>query len=106
MFQEGFTFSNFSTAQKFTLTLGGRYMLSAKATWGGGNLKLQMLGPDGSTYVDIFGAYDVSAAQQNEPINTLLADGAILADLPPGSYQLAPTTASAIYANIARIPLA
>jgi hypothetical protein len=102
MYQEGFTFSDFATDQAFTLTLGGRYLWSAKATWGGGSLALQALGPDGSTYLDVYALESGTA----EKTATLTADGAALIDLAPGSYRLHPATATAISASIVRVPLA
>ena len=44
-------FSNISaTTAAFTLN-GGYYMVAAVATFGGGNVELQMLGPDQSTWL-------------------------------------------------------
>ncbi len=78
-----------ATTSAFTL-LGGSYHISMKATWGGGNVVLQMLGPDGSTYL---------------PVHTALtADGVSSANLPPGTYRWAVTTATAVYAQVVRIP--
>ena len=82
---------------------GGRYQLSAHATWGGGNLKLQQLLPDGSTYFSLFG--QPSTATPTTWVGTLTADGVLYFDLPPGTYQVVVTTATASYFNLTRVPL-
>lgn len=105
MHQEAVSWSNISASKQFELTLGGRFLFIASATWGGGSAKIQALSQDGSTYVDIFGAFDATDAEQNVAINTLTANGALVLDLPPGSYQLTIATASAVYASVARVPL-
>lgn len=74
----------------FTIS-GGRWMIAASATWGGGNIKLSMLGPDGTTYVDI-------------PSATLSANGAVAVQIPTGTYKIVRTTATAIYCSMHWIP--
>lgn len=60
---------------------GGRYAIAfASASWGGGNAVLQILMPDGATYVSISGEF--------------LANGGTVADLPKGTYQIVLTTAT------------
>jgi hypothetical protein len=103
---EAVKFSNFATDQTFNLTQGGLYMGSVVATFGGGSVKLQILGPDGTTYLDIFAAYDAAGAEQDEPINSWTAAEAKALYLSPGAYRLHVTTASAIYASVVRIPTA
>lgn len=82
--------SNISaTTDAFFLT-GGKYGIAVLATFGGGNVVLQGLGPDGSTYV---------------PMHTAItAAGVATVDIPPGQYRWAVTTATAVYASVARIP--
>jgi len=75
----------------FTLSQGGLYEFAAVATWGGGNVALNQLGPDGQTYLSIATA--------------LLANGGAMYYLPPGSYQFVVTTATAVYACVSRAPL-
>ena len=75
---------------------GGRYVLTAHATWGGGNITLQLLCPDGSTYVS---PKDIGGSA-----NTLTADGSQTIDCPPGQYTIKVTTASAIYVSVTSIP--
>ncbi len=71
---------------------GGRCMLIANATWGGGNIKLQTPGPDASgTATDIANS-------------TLSANGTLNLDLPPGQYKVVITTATAVYASLIHIP--
>jgi len=69
---------------------GGKYALIASGTFGGGNVQLQALSMDGVTYINIGASITVA--------------GLINFDLPPGSYQLTVTTATAVYAVIASVP--
>lgn len=69
---------------------GGRYGLGVVATFGGGNVTIQILGPDGTTWLTA--ATAVSAA------------GFSTMDLPPGQYRFAITTATAVYISLTRIP--
>lgn len=83
------TFQNISaTTSAFTL-LGGQYGIQVTATFGGGNVALQRLSPDGSTWVQI----------QNFTVA-----GYINQYLPPGQYRFAVTTATAVYAECKTIP--
>src|SRR5579859_3012038 len=70
--------------------LGGRYAFGVNATWGGGNAQLQVLMPDGTTYI-------AAAA-------SFTADGTAVYDLPPGTYKLAITTATALQFFLVRVP--
>lgn len=82
-----------AAAQAATFKLaGGKYAVAAIATWGGGSVKLQVLGPNGSTYLSIGSATDFTA------------NSFATVDLPPGSYRFTCDTASAIYASVYRIP--
>jgi hypothetical protein len=84
------TFSNIAaTTSNFQLQ-GGLYEIAVVATFGGGNVVLQQLGPDGSTYL---------------PVHTALtANGVATANVPPGQYRVAITTATAVYVTVARVP--
>lgn len=82
---------------------GGRYQLSAHATWGGGSLKLEQLLPDNTTYFALFGS--PSSATPNTFVASLAADGVLYFDLPPGTYELVYATGTALYASLARVPL-
>jgi hypothetical protein len=86
-------FSNISaTTSAFTLK-GGYYMVSAVATFGGGNVELKMLGPDQSTYLSLPTALK------------LTANGTIAGYLPPGTYEVVVTTATAVYVSVAGVPI-
>lgn len=86
---ESQTFSNISaTAVAFQLA-GGTYGVTVMATWGGGSVTLQTLGPDRSTLITVLTAFT--------------ANGYGYVSLPPGQYQLTIATATAVYATIARI---
>lgn len=83
---------NASASAAFAITLGGKYMVTAIATWGGGNLHLQVMGNDGTTLLDVGSSTNFTA------------NGVAIADLAPGSYQFTITTATAVYASITRVP--
>lgn len=64
---------------------GGRGVFSVVATFGGGNVALQYLGPDESTWLTVGSA--------------LTANGLASFDLPPGRIRAAVTTATGVYAR-------
>lgn len=64
--------------------VGGSMAFIAQATFGGGSAKLQFIGPDGSTAIDVTGS-------------TLSANGMVKLDLPAGIYQAVAATGSAFY---------
>jgi hypothetical protein len=87
-------FSNIAaTTAPFELD-GGYYLVAVVATFGGGNVELQLLGPDASTYLSAPTALKLSA------------NGTIAGYLPPGIYKFVVTTATAVYCSIAEIPIA
>lgn len=83
---ETFSFNNISASTAAFVLRGGNYGLTCHATWGGGNVALQRLSPDGSSYVTV--------------ITALTADGYGNANLPSGSYRLQVTTATAVYCDV------
>jgi hypothetical protein len=86
-------FSNIAaTTAPFNLN-GGYYMVACVATFGGGNVELQILGPDQSTYLSAPTALKLSA------------NGTIAGYLPPGVYKFVVTTATAVYCSVAGVPL-
>lgn len=84
-------FSNISATTAAFPLKGGKYSLIATATFGGGNLQLQILALDGSTWINL-GTAITAAGNQTY-------------DLPPGSYRIAVTTATAVYASLTTVPL-
>lgn len=70
--------------------------MAATATFGGGNITLQMLLPDGSTYVSPFSIAGTA--------NILSAAGSTTIDCPPGQYTIKVTTATGVYVSLASIP--
>lgn len=81
-------FINFAaTTSAFDLR-GGHYGFTIKATWGGGTVKIQRLAADGSSYVDV---------------KSYTADGYDALSLPIGTYKLAVTTATEIYADLTSV---
>lgn len=88
---ESVKFANIAaTTAAFTLK-GGRYGLAAIATWGGGSVILETLGPDGSTYLSTG--------------TTFSANGYATVDLPPGTYQVVIATATAVYFSASSVPI-
>lgn len=81
-----------ATSAAFNL-VGGRYLLEIAAAGSGGTAVVQKLGPDGATYNTV------------PPITAALtAAGSAVYDLPTGSYKIATTVLTAVYAGITRIP--
>lgn len=84
--------SNVSATPASFQLKGGKYAASVVATFGGGSVKLQKLGPDGTTYQSVASGTDFTAA------------GFAVVDLPPGMYRWLIATATAVYADVTRIP--
>ena len=102
---EAFLISNQAAGSyPFRLDIGGRYMMTVHATFGGGTVKLQVLGPDGVTYLDVQGTFNNAGAEVDLVISTFSSDGTKVYDLAPGQYKFLVTTATAVYAAIARCP--
>lgn len=74
---------------KFSL-LGGRYGVVLNASWGGGNVELDVFAPDNTTAVKIA---------------SWTADATEIIDLVPGHYQFQITTATAAQVALVRVPL-
>lgn len=72
--------------------VGGRSVVVARGTWGGGNVKLQIMLAD-NVWADVANS-------------TLSANGITAAlDLPAGTYRAVVTTSTAVYAKLCRIPV-
>jgi len=82
--------SNASATGSAVLWKGGRGMFSAVATWGGGTVKLQILLPDGATWVDV--------DKSGDTFVTLTADGLGEFELPSCSIRANIATSTAVYA--------
>lgn len=82
---ENFPFSNISATTAAFVLRGGTYGLTCHATWGGGNVTLQRLATDGSSWVPV--------------MSQMTADAYASASLPSGSYRLAVTTATGVYCD-------
>jgi microcystin-dependent protein len=88
---DGYIASNISaTTAAFNLA-GGMYGVDATATFGGGNIVLQKLAGDGTTWVIALTAITTASF--------------VTVYLPAGSYRLAITTATGCYVVISHIPL-
>jgi hypothetical protein len=84
-FGNGFTVKNASATQGPFALLGGKYVFTASAIFGGGTVALSILGPDGATYITV---------------KSFSAAGTQTLDLPPGEYQVTIATATAVYAGV------
>src|SRR5579864_2192772 len=73
-----------------TLSAGLYAIVVAAGTWGGGNLDLQTLAADGSTYVTVLPA-------------TFTANGYKNVALPAGQYKFVITTTDGLYYTLSRI---
>jgi hypothetical protein len=89
---------------QFNLPYGGQYAVGVSATFGGGNVELQILGPDGSTFISIYQFFNNAGAEADLIIGKFLANGMKVFYLPAGQYKFVVTTATAVYANVIRVP--
>lgn len=86
-----FTITNASATSSAFYLRGGKYGVVVSATFGGGTVTLQILSPDGTTYVTALTAFS--------------AAGYATVDLPPCQCKLAIATATAVYAAVSPIPI-
>jgi len=89
--QEAHFFTNISATTAAFGMDGGSYRLIATATFGGGNVGFEQLGPDGVTWLSV-----ITALTANGQSGTTF--------LPPGQFRVTVTTATAVYAVIGRVP--
>lgn len=93
---ESVAFQNISaTTAAFTLK-GGRYLVNAVATFGGGSVALQSLMADGSTFTTV---PDIAGNAVS-----LAAAGWKTTDLAPGQYRFAIATATAVFCAATSVP--
>lgn len=88
---DGYVGLNFSATTNPFKLLGGQYGLTVTATFGGGTVELDILGPDNVNYVAC--------------LAPLTAAGTAILFLPPGTYRFTIATATAVYVSLQRIPL-
>ena len=84
------TFTNISADTEVFNLAGGKYGMSAVATWESGSVTLQILAADETTWL--------TAA------TPFTANGFETADLPPGQYRFHVASATAVYVAINGIP--
>lgn len=82
--------SKLTAGTPFQIKQGGRYQVTVLATWGGGTVTFQQLGPDGATYLNVDNDYT--------------ANQGYLYDLPPGTYKFVVVTATAVSFSVNRVP--
>lgn len=75
---------------------GGHGVIAVEATFGGGSVALQFVGPNGA-WLPVLDAITGVAI-------SLTAAGSARFFLPPGSIRIVATTATAVYAIAARVP--
>lgn len=83
-----------ATSAAFIVGIGGFYSFAIQGTWAGATAKLQMLGPDGATYMDI------------DSTLSFTANGVQGVDLPTGATVRVTITGgppSAVYASLSLI---
>ena len=95
MAKDSASVSNLSATSPTFQLAGGKYAVTAEATWGGGSAKLQIqspkLGP-APTFISVNSATDFAA------------NGFAVVDLPAGNYQITIATATAVYVSIVGVP--
>jgi hypothetical protein len=89
---EAVSFSNIAATTAPFVLRGGEYGVSCTATFSAGTVKLQRLAGDGVTYVSVSAATDFAAAGYSPQY------------LPAGTYRWTIATATAVYAEVVRIP--
>jgi hypothetical protein len=87
------SFSNIAATTPPFFLKGGDYMVAAIATFGGGSVELQALGPDQATFLSLPTALK------------LTANGMISGFLAPGQYKFVIVTATAVFCSVAGIPI-
>ena|SRR5487761_504338 len=82
-FKNGITFTGAAggDAPVFTV-LGGRYAVAVAGTWNSGTATLEVLMPDGTTYLAVLTAFT--------------ADGSAIVDLPANTYKFAFATVTTV----------
>lgn len=106
MYQEAFKFDNISVSTlPFSLTLGGYYNVNVSATFGGGNVELQQLAEDSVTWLSLMFPFNNAGVEVDLVIGKFSANGMKPFILAPGTYRFTVTTATAVFASIARCPI-
>jgi len=82
--------SNISATVSGLSLNGGSYGMTVIATWGGGSVDFKRLAADGSTYVSVLQSTFTANAYQTF-------------NVPPGTYQITVTTATAVYVDITSV---
>jgi hypothetical protein len=87
---DGASFSNISATTAAFKLGGGRYNVMAVATGFGTVVQLQVLGPDGATWLLVG--------------TNFAANGFQTVDVGPGQYRFGITGATGVYASVWRVP--
>lgn len=87
---ESVQFSNIAATTAAFRLKGGKYAVAASAT-GSGTMGLQMLSPDGVTFIAVHTAFAAVTGFAN-------------VDLPAGQYKFVIAAFTAVYASISSVP--
>lgn len=89
-----------------TIEFGGKFQVSVIATniSGSNTVELQVLGPDGSTWLSIYDTFNNAGTEADLIVGKFGANGAKNLDLAPGQYRFVVTTATSLIANVSRVP--
>lgn len=88
---DGKHFDSISADTEAFPLVGGLYQIAVLATFGGGNVVMEQLGPDEATWLTV-----------TDPIT---ANGGFTLYLPPGKYRINLTTATGVTMAITRVPV-
>lgn len=86
---DGQAYSNIAATQAAINLVGGKYGMTVTATFAAGSVAIEKLHIDGTTWQVVLNA---------------TAAGYSTVDIPPGTYRIAVTTATAVYVGVQRIP--
>lgn len=93
---ESFKVSGLSANSAAITIKGGRYLVAAQATFGGGSVAFQGLLPDGTTYATVPDIAGNAATFTTQGWKTI--------DLCPGQYRFTIATATAVAASASSVP--
>lgn len=98
------TYSISPNANQAGVLQGGLYEINWVCTIGGGNLAVQKLGPDGSTWIVVPLALDTNAATVAPVVSLTASASTAKFWAEPGQYRIVITTSTANYVSVTRIP--
>lgn len=88
----------------FPVNFGGFFSVAVVATFGGGSVELQVLGPDATTWLSLYDTFNNAGAEADLIVGKFAANGAKNLYLSPGQYRFVLTTATVLSATLSRVP--